>query len=384
MGSNGIPVLLHHHVNNNGGREDGISPDLFEEQVRFLVSEGYQTIFLGELIHYIKEGEELPTKTVVLTFDDGNLDNWVYAYPILRKYELKATLFVITGRIGEKVPNYRPNLEDLWNGKASEEDLPFIDTDRNINLRYAREGTARNDYMTWEELRLMEESGIIDVQSHTHFHSLCFISNEIIDFNQNQRRHLGLATNGDLRYGIPIYPMRSSVDALKYYDDVELRNCVAEYVAAKGDLKRRENKTWRIELNEVVERCRAQNGIRDRYETLEEAERRIGDELSLSKKIIEQKLQKKCEYLAWPWGEYSDFSLKIAQKCGFLGFATCHGGTNTSQSDILRIKRVGGVVKGNVNTFSKQLTVYSNHSLVWMWKKVKRIALSPIKRHYKY
>jgi peptidoglycan/xylan/chitin deacetylase (PgdA/CDA1 family) len=72
----------------------------FEAQMRYLADNGYHTVSLGDLYLARKGLKNLPPKPIVLTFDDGGLDNYRVAFPILRKYGLTATFFVITGSVG--------------------------------------------------------------------------------------------------------------------------------------------------------------------------------------------------------------------------------------------------------------------------------------------
>lgn len=119
----GILVIMYHHVNNNDGE---LSPKAFEEQMKFLAENGYHTIFLDDLTDFMKNGIALPGKTLAITFDDGFLDNWVYVYPVLKKYNLKATMFVITSRIKDKAEKYRPNFEDVWAGRFKKKIFPLL------------------------------------------------------------------------------------------------------------------------------------------------------------------------------------------------------------------------------------------------------------------
>ncbi|MBC7293304.1 MAG: polysaccharide deacetylase family protein, partial [Thermoleophilia bacterium] len=72
----------------------------FESQMRYLAENGYHAVTLADLAEAFSGGRPLPGKPVVLTFDDGGLDNYSVAFPILKKYGLTATFFVITGRVG--------------------------------------------------------------------------------------------------------------------------------------------------------------------------------------------------------------------------------------------------------------------------------------------
>ena len=60
----------------------------------------YEILSLDKLAHYIHRKKSLPEKAVVITLDDGYKDNYLYAYPILRKYRIPATIFLTTGHIG--------------------------------------------------------------------------------------------------------------------------------------------------------------------------------------------------------------------------------------------------------------------------------------------
>jgi peptidoglycan/xylan/chitin deacetylase (PgdA/CDA1 family) len=110
----GIPVLLYHHLlKNSENRDKGnamiLAVETFEGQMKYLHDNGYYTATLPELEQYIKGKLDLPAKTVVITFDDGFKSNYVYAYPILKKYNQKAGIFVITGRTSSFVNSFNPN-----------------------------------------------------------------------------------------------------------------------------------------------------------------------------------------------------------------------------------------------------------------------------------
>lgn len=100
-----IPILLYHRVLTDvdkaikqcgDERIFAINKDKFEEQMQFLLQEGYNSIDMDNLVQYIGERKKLPDKPILITFDDGwksILDN---ACPILKKYNLRAMVFVST------------------------------------------------------------------------------------------------------------------------------------------------------------------------------------------------------------------------------------------------------------------------------------------------
>jgi peptidoglycan/xylan/chitin deacetylase (PgdA/CDA1 family) len=154
---------MYHHVNCHPGDLVTLTPEGFENHLRFLTEKGLQTVFLDELLEFLKGEKRFSRPAVALTFDDGHLDNWVYAFPLLKKYGVKATIFVVTSWMTEGVP--RAQWDPAGRG---EQDLPRIP-----NHRESKEMAALGDYeggLRWEEARRMEESGLVDIQSHTHLH----------------------------------------------------------------------------------------------------------------------------------------------------------------------------------------------------------------------
>jgi peptidoglycan/xylan/chitin deacetylase (PgdA/CDA1 family) len=95
-----VPILNYHSVG-EGASEYIVPVAAFEQQLDWLVSEGFRTISLHELIESRAGRAVLPKRAVILTFDDGKSDALDVVLPSLRKRDMRATFFIITGRVGE-------------------------------------------------------------------------------------------------------------------------------------------------------------------------------------------------------------------------------------------------------------------------------------------
>lgn len=101
-----VPILMYHYIGNNPNPKDlarntlSVSPGKFEEQMSYLSSHGYTPITLDTLYGIFNHQTSPPPKPIVLTFDDGYIDFYTTAYPILRKYNFHAVSFIPTGLIG--------------------------------------------------------------------------------------------------------------------------------------------------------------------------------------------------------------------------------------------------------------------------------------------
>lgn len=111
-----VPALLYHQFVSKVMADKGkvlntervyVSYDtVFEEQMAYLHREGYSTITLDEYMNYRRGLSPLPAKPVLLTFDDGFMSNYQYAFPILKKYNQRATIFVTPDKKSKNFKKY--------------------------------------------------------------------------------------------------------------------------------------------------------------------------------------------------------------------------------------------------------------------------------------
>lgn len=132
-----VPVLMYHRIvdlpeDAGASRRDyAVSPARFEEQLRYLKEQGYESVSLYAIVRYLEGAESLPTRAVAITFDDGYRDNAVVAFPLLQKYGFTATFFI--------------------NPKPIDDEYPA--------------------YMTWAQVEQMSRAGM-DVESHSYSHPM--------------------------------------------------------------------------------------------------------------------------------------------------------------------------------------------------------------------
>ncbi len=133
-----LPVIMYHHLSENGQKlgDYTISPVQFESDLKELQSRGYTAISMQQLRDYYAGKSDLPEKSVLLTFDDGYYSVYTYAYPLLKQYHMPAVCFIL---------GYYTQL--------------YSDGEKQ-DVNYA--------HMTWQQLKEMKESGLIELGSHTY------------------------------------------------------------------------------------------------------------------------------------------------------------------------------------------------------------------------
>lgn len=137
-----LPIIMYHEVKTYKTGKDVIMPWEFESDLKFLKENGYTTITMSDLIGYVYHDASLPEKPIILSFDDGYLNNYVYVLPLLKKYDMKIVFSII--------------------GKSTD-DFSDINDD---NLDYS--------HVTWDQLNEMIGSGYVEVQNHTYnLHKYC-------------------------------------------------------------------------------------------------------------------------------------------------------------------------------------------------------------------
>lgn len=133
-----IPILLYHDFvitvpdSDPDNFEYINTPQSFEENIKVLLENGYTFMSFKELNDSINGTTSLPSKPILITMDDGYYSNYKYIYPILQKYNVKASIFIVTDKIGKEI-----------DGKQ---------------------------YLSWEQCKEMQESNLVEIFSHSKRH----------------------------------------------------------------------------------------------------------------------------------------------------------------------------------------------------------------------
>jgi peptidoglycan/xylan/chitin deacetylase (PgdA/CDA1 family) len=132
-----IPILIYHYT-----------PSDFEAQLRALKSKGYNAVDMDQVDAALNKQGNLPAKPVVITFDDGYA-NQMQAYYLLQKYNMKATFYIIDG-----------GLDSKW----------CIGAGRRYNDPVQPASGCGDAYLSWDQVRMLDTSGLITIGSHTVNH----------------------------------------------------------------------------------------------------------------------------------------------------------------------------------------------------------------------
>jgi peptidoglycan/xylan/chitin deacetylase (PgdA/CDA1 family) len=341
-----IPVIMYHGV---GKEYPGwewnhlvIPLDVFEGQMRILKEKGWKTITLDELYAHMATGARVSEKAIVLTFDDGYRDNYVYAFPILKKYDHHGVIWMSTDFVDPRT-DLPPTLEDVWSMKIGMDELD-----------------ARG-YLSWMEMRHMVESNVIEIQSHAKTHTWYFSGPRIIDFHRpegvdgyhvpiwlawnmfpgEKYRSMHERAGKRIPYGTPIYEHGKSFAVRRYFEDPALTHRLAAFVGENGGAGFFACAGWREKLEAIV---RSHGNRADRVETDEEFRSRVRSELLESRQEIEAALGTKVHFLCWPGGAHSERVVAMAEETGYLATTTLLGDRvrkNVFGEDQRIINRIG-------------------------------------------
>lgn len=133
-----VPVLLYHNFVTTVPESDPDNfnyintPESFEENIKTFLDNGYTIISMKDLADCDSGKTELPSKPIIITFDDGYYSNYEYIYPILKKYNVKVSIFIVTDKIGKEINGIK--------------------------------------YLGWDECLEMQNSGLVEIFSHSKKH----------------------------------------------------------------------------------------------------------------------------------------------------------------------------------------------------------------------
>ena len=314
---NFVLCLMYHSIDSEKNK-GGIFVDEFEEHIKWIKDK--KTFKMEELkgLDY-----KLPKNSILITFDDGYKNNYTLAFPILKKYNMKATIFLNT---------------------------KFIEKD--------------DAYLNWAEIREMYESGLVDFQLHTHSHQLTIKNTDVLDFYDEEsspyfkRESYSLFFDGNYDEkrdagklnGLPVFKLRSKISIPGYKakkDFVEkYRNIVEPQENNMSEKEKKEflNKLFKERKDEFFDKI-----------SEEQFKETVKFEILENKKIISEKLGKVPDCLAYPWGHRYKGNREDIKKLGVDVFITTRKGVNSLKLNKNWIYRVSGDDFENFDEFKKEL-----------------------------
>ncbi len=185
-GKNRIPILYYHRINDTPKHIDPV-PDtrFFHDQIKYLDQRGYHFVSLGEIIEWCSGNAGLPEKSIGITFDDGYEDNYHNAFPVLKEFGAKATIFLIYDYMG--TTRYFS-----YNRAVPQKIMPGeFDQSRDIELKFLNK----------DQVLEMHRSSLVDFGSHTLSHTslihcdLVQAEKEVSESKRLLEDHLGISIN---------------------------------------------------------------------------------------------------------------------------------------------------------------------------------------------
>ena len=344
MGAHSLPVLMYHYISRFPGAI-AVSPEHFEAQCRGMAEHGWRGIGLDEAEAFLGDGAPLPPRSLLITFDDGYLDNYVYAWPILRRYGHKGVVFAVTDRL-ETEKKLRPTLADVWSG-LPESGLPSVDAPlRDTPFGFQE---RRDLFLSWEEARRMEADGAVAVAAHSARHLAVFAGPEWGPVNRHDRHKKGLTaleaagerfhvpgtrlntfnqTEGATIWGLPRFKERPFLHSRAFIPAPELVDAVRALVpqdpAAARAFFEAPGNTARLEALVAAFSpdhlgAPESDGVR---------RSRVREELVACASTLRRELGHPVRSLCWPWGSGSDVAREEARQEGFSVFFTTRMGAN--------------------------------------------------------
>ncbi len=317
-----LPVLMYHYISRYPN-SIAVSPETFAAHCETLARSGWRGVSLAEAEAYFLHGEALPPKSCLITFDDGYLDNYVHAWPILQKYGHNGVIFAVAKKI-ETAGQPRPTLADVWNKTIPADQLPRVDAPF---VRHPNGYEVRSDpFINWTEAGEMEKSGVIAVAAHTYGHQGVFINDDYDGFFLPERQGRTFHDPEPFFWGLPKFVMGPGMLERAFLPDPGLADAIQKLVpqdekeafafAADGVNMRR--------LESLVGNAKTLG----RMETDREMAARMEKEIVLGKTLLEEHLGHPVTSLCWPWGAYCPLALETARNAGFSVFFTTRAGGN--------------------------------------------------------
>ena len=298
-----VPVFVFH----------GAEPASFGRKVAHLADNGYVTLSADEYLAHVRGEREAPERAVVLTFDDGRGSVWSVAAPLLARHGMKATVFLVPGRIVSRPGPPAPTWTDVEAGRT---------VAASVLGREEGEGAL----LSWEEVEALAATGLFEFQSHTLRHARVHTGPHLAGFVTPRSRRgyhafdQPLLLEGDRDLVGPEAPLGAPLfrsaprtsDEARFFEDPTVRESCVATVADGGGEGFFLRSDWEPRLRRAFGRPR----LSGRLETPEEREREIRRELSEARRLVEEHTGRPVRHLCYPWHAAGRVARRLAVETG--------------------------------------------------------------------
>ena len=290
----GNPWFLYHHIG-----ESGVPTDWFEEHLKNIWFLNMKTLTNREMLESLDKHGKLPKNSLALTFDDGYYDNYRHAFPLLKKYKMKATLYLNTA---------------------------YVENEENRAFKY----------LSWKEIEEMSSSGVFDIQLHSHRHMPIFVNtsfDRVANSNDLLDRDIQHLYGGNAQIGFPIFGKRGEFSSTGVIVPLEAAEKFKNFYENLSNEEKGNKQLIQDFINSELHKDLI-------FETLDEAKTRVLNDLNKNISLIEEHTGYKPNFFCWPWGHKSPEFIAILKSAGIKGFVTTRKGTNGLKLDLENIRRV--------------------------------------------
>ncbi len=350
-----IPTFLFHRIGPIQGCPMTVSLEEFSGYLDVILEAGYKTLTVRQLADLdVSKGLIGDSRVCLLTFDDGTLDFWTYAAPLLKERGIAATVFLVSDRLCGNDDPIRPSLDDYWNGQVEFRELYQLPDFHTVNrLAFGGRESRSAHHLSWNEVRALHKTGLFDFQCHSMDHGTHFCSNKIVGFRKPLNHWTLEFAAGHNGLGSPIYEVNSTLVGPRFFGCEDLQFSLEQTVQKLGGARFFERHDWHQLLRNLAARMVGES--EGYYEEAEVWRQKVLMNFKTSESAFVSELGMKPISLGWPFGRCSDESVFLAERHGFeLGFVAKGAGITKDQS---RLKLERYSVKGlSKHQFAKELT----------------------------
>ena len=310
-----LPVLMYHSISRRESKRT-VSPELFADHCASLVRAGWRGLTLAEAEAYFLRQGKLPRKTCLITFDDGYLDNYLVAAPILRQYGLCGVIFPVMALVAKEGVLRSP------------EKTPDLDSPPSV----MRKGqlVRAEQFCSVTELREMMRQGVMTPAPHSLRHERVAVSPEFswLMCPGGVRGYFSMPTYGAV-WGMPAFKLRHGLASRAFRPSARLLRLVRSRVPQKWDeaLEYLSVPTNTEGLIKDIQHLETQ-GLLGAMESEEQYRARLFKEFTACRSRFSRMFGVSPVSFCWPWGDYNYIALEEARRAGFRLFFTTAIGAN--------------------------------------------------------